>query len=244
MTRKKAIIGDIHGCIAELTRLHALLIAEGIEEFYHLGDLVDRGPDSRAVVQYCRIHGIRGVMGNHESSLLALIDRSKSSEFNPSQLSVERQGKWQLAQSLTADDIVYIRSLPKLHVLEEEKLVLVHGGLWPNRAIWEQDRSILYLQVIHPDRPGEVRWTERPGEYSLAESRALGFAPWQELYDGEEKVVYGHTVFEQPSMQGLTIGIDTGCVYGGSLTALVIPEYTFVSVAAHNAYASRSKKSY
>jgi predicted phosphodiesterase len=239
--KTRAIIGDIHGCLSELKELHEVLKAQGIEDYYHLGDMIDRGPDSPGVVRYCRVNGFRGVMGNHESSLLALIDRSKSPHFQASKLPVEKLARWDIARALSSKDIQYIRSLPKLHVFDDLKIVLVHGGLWPNRSLWEQDRSILYLQVIHPNKPGEVRWTRRPGLYTLEESRAEGFSPWQELYDGEEEVVYGHSVFAKPSFQKSTLGIDTGCVYGGYLTAYVLPDRRFVQVKAHRAYASHTK---
>ncbi len=239
MTRRKAIIGDIHGCIEELKELHAKLKALGIDEIYHLGDLVDRGPDSPGVVRFCRQNDIKGVMGNHESSLLSLIDRKKSPGFDPRTLGREKMAKWDIARALSSEDIAYIRALPKLHVLADDKLVLVHGGLWPKRNLWDQDRSILYLRVIHPDRPGEVRWLNKPGEYTLEQSRREGFAPWYELYDGSEHVLYGHTVNSKPLVHGQTVGIDTGCVYGGQLTAYVIPDKTFVHVEARRIYAKR-----
>lgn len=237
ISKSKAIIGDIHGCITELVELHRLLIQEGIEEIYHLGDLVDRGPDSPAVVRYCRENGFRGVMGNHESSLLALIDRSRSPQFHPSSLTREKQGKWDIARALSAEDIAYLRALPKLHVLEGENMVLVHGGLWPGRSLWDQDRSILYLRVINPQKPGEVRWIERPGEYTLEDSRREGYAPWHELYDGPEEVIYGHTVYDRPQDHNRTFGIDTGCVYGGYLTAFMLPKRSYLQVKAKRAYA-------
>ncbi len=237
---RRAIIGDIHGCITELRELLSLLQSEGIEEIYHLGDLVDRGPDSLAVIRLCRELGLKGVMGNHESSLLALYDRSRSPDFQSQDLPREKRNKWEIAKAMSPEDLGYIRSLPKLHLLEDENLVLVHGGLWPKRSLAEQDRSVLYLRVIHPDRPGEVRWMEKPGHYTLEESRKAGFAPWYEIYDGSESVVYGHTVVDQPRLHGRTIGIDTGCVYGGSLTAYVLPEREFRQVKAKASYARRS----
>ncbi len=237
---RRAIIGDIHGCISEFQELIKLLKDEGIEEIFHLGDLVDRGPDSLAVIRLCRELQLKGVMGNHESSLLALYDRSRNSDFQVKDLPREKRGKWEIANAMSSEDLAYIRSLPKLHVLEDEKLVLVHGGLWPKRSLGEQDRSVLYLRVIHPDRPGEVRWMEKPGHYTLEESRKEGFAPWYELYDGPEAVVYGHTVFEEPKIYKETIGIDTGCVYGGELTAFILPERSFRKVRAKKAYAKRS----
>lgn len=239
MPMRTAIIGDVHGCLAELVELCALLRADGVHRIFHLGDLVDRGPDSAGVVKYCRENRIQGIMGNHESSLLALNEKVRSHYFDPRTLTPDKQIRVKILQAMKREDIAYLKLLPKLHALDEFNTVLVHGGLWPNRSLWHQDRSILYLQVIHPDRPGDVRWTSREGSYTLAQSRAEGFAPWQELYNGNEQVVYGHSVFEEPNIHGNTIGIDTGCVYGGKLTALVLPEKKFISVKAKAAYVER-----
>lgn len=241
MHNKKAIIGDIHGCLAELKELYAELRALGVEEFYHLGDLIDRGPDSPGVVRFCRTHRFKGVMGNHESSLLAMIERSKNPQFDPRALAPDKHEKWLIAKALDSEDLAYIRALPKLHVIADENLVLVHGGLWPKRELWEQDKSILYLRVINPARPGESRWLSRPGLYTMEENRAEGFAPWEELYEGPHSVVYGHSVRDEPKVLGRTVGIDTGCVYGGALTAWVLPDKTFVQVKAHKTYALRDE---
>lgn len=237
MSSPTAIIGDIHGCIGELKELVRLLRAEGVETIYHLGDLVDRGPDSVGVVRFCREQGIRGIMGNHENSLLRMID--KMNRPGVDMKSLEGDERRTYVQKLSAEDLAYIRTLPKLHALDEYNVVLVHGGLFPGRSLYQQDVSVLFMQVIHPDRPGDIRWRNKPGKYTLEQSRAEGFAPWQELYDGDEIAVYGHTVFAEPSVLHNSIGIDTGCVFGGKLTALVLPEKRFVSIPAKKKYAER-----
>ncbi len=239
MASRIAIIGDIHGCIDELKALHEKLRSESITEIYHLGDLVDRGPDSVGVVRYCRENGITGVMGNHESSLLNVIDQMNKPDFDPSKMSAAKGERLAIAQGLSVDDIAYIRALPKLHVIDEHNLILVHAGLFPGRAIHEQDRTVLYMQMIHPDRPGDIRWTRKQGQYTNEESRAHGYASWQELYDGAERVIYGHTLYSEPNIQGLTTGIDTGCVFGGSLTAVIIPDEKIIQVKAKKKYAER-----
>lgn len=239
MDKRIAIIGDIHGCIDELQELHSNLRSEGIDTIYHLGDLIDRGPDSPAVVSFCRENEIQGVMGNHESSLLSLLEKSRSGQIRSESITQAKSDRMAILGRLNSDDLTYIKSLPKLHVLDRFQTVLVHGGMWPGRELWEQDRSILYLQVINPQRPHELRWTAKEGEYSLAQSRAEGFAPWPEFYDGPHQVVYGHTVVPEPSVIGKTVGIDTGCVYGGKLTAAILPGLNFLSVEARRAYAPR-----
>lgn len=239
MDNRIAIIGDIHGCIEELRELHAKIVAEGVDAIYHLGDLVDRGPDSPAVVQFCRKNKILGVMGNHESSLLSLLDKSRSPHFDTEAVSQAKSERMKILAKLKSDDLTYLKALPKLHLLESHQTVLVHGGLWPGRELWQQDRSILYLQVINPSRPHEIRWTSKFGEYSLEQSRAEGYAPWAELYDGPQRIIYGHTVFEEPQILGNTVGVDTGCVFGGKLTAVLLPDLRFISVKAGKAYALR-----
>lgn len=226
-----AIMGDVHGCIQELTELLDLLKPEKLEAIYHLGDLVDRGPNSGAVVSLMRNHGIFGVMGNHESKLLDLVDRKPIS-------SIEFEDKRRSAESVSEDpqNWQYLRSLPRLHFIDdvlENPLVLVHAGLWPRIPLYKQPFAVMMAQRIDPDKPGTVGWL------SDAKAEAQGMVPWWEVWDGPETIVFGHTVFERPQIFDRTIGIDTGCVFGGYLTALILPDMRFVQVKAKKRYATR-----
>ncbi len=122
---RKAFIGDIHGCIEELELLYKMLGYESIDEIHHSGDLVDRGPDSGAVVSFCREHKMPGVMGNHEDSIMTWRERVKSGSV-PKNKDKART----LSQLIDERDWQYLADLPPLIVHDDLKYVSVHAGLW------------------------------------------------------------------------------------------------------------------
>lgn len=231
MGQKIAIIGDIHGCLDELRTLLNLIDQTGVTQIFHLGDLVDRGPDAGGVVSLLRQRGIMGVRGNHESKLLDLRRR----QVSPHTIHLDQLRR---ARSLDQDPANwdYLESLPRLHVLDHflpGPLVLVHGGLWPRLPLWKQPFAVMMAQLIDPEKPGAVAWSND------ALARAHGYMPWWEVWDGEETVVFGHTVFPEVHEYGTTIGLDTGCVFGGKLSAIIMPDRIFVQVKAAWPYAVR-----
>lgn len=231
MTQRIAIIGDIHGCIDELQDLLDLLSAERLDAIYHLGDLVDRGPDSGAVVSLLRNRGIFGVMGNHEAKLLELLRK-----YRAPALQNEDRRRSAMAVSADPQNIPYLAALPRLHVIDDvldQPLILVHGGLWPVIPLWQQPVAVMMAQLIDPAKPGAVAWLRD------AKAQHQGLVPWWEVWDGAETVVYGHTVWPEPHEHRQTFGIDTGCVYGGHLTALVLPDRRFVKVRARAVYVEK-----
>ncbi len=231
-----AVIGDVHGCIDEFSTMLDRLDQEGVREIFHLGDLVDRGPDSLGVVKLCRERGLRGVMGNHEWALLRKLDSLKAGRNKDSSFDSELA----LQLSYDAASEAYLRSLPKLHVDDGFETLLVHGGLWPNLPLWKQPIAVMFAQLIHPNRPGDVRWwkIDQKG-ISEEENYQLGYRRWWEVTDEPYHVIYGHTVHDEPFVYGRTIGVDTGCVFGRALTAVIMPEKRFIKVAAKRTYVEK-----
>ncbi len=228
--KRIAIMGDVHGCIDELTELLDRLEQEHVTDIFHLGDLVDRGPDSGAVVSQLRERGIFGVMGNHESKILDQMKKLKTNRLS------EDAARTITSLSTSPKNRDYLAALPLLHVIDhilDRPVVLVHGGLWPNLPLWKQPSAVLYAQLINPRKPGDVAW------FNDAGALARGLVPWTSEWDGTELVVYGHSVYREPTQIGLTLGIDTGCVFGGSLTALILPEFQYISVPAQRQYVAR-----
>ena len=238
MTERFAVIGDVHGCSEELATLLDLLTKEGVNSIFHVGDLVDRGPDSLGVVRLCRERSLRGVMGNHEWALLRKLDLLRAGKRLDSLL------EGTLTQLLATDSAseMYLRELPLLHVDDPAETVLVHGGLWPGLALWQQPLAVLFAQLIHPERPGDIRWwkTDQDG-VSEEDNYGRGYRRWWEVADEPYHVIYGHTVHAEPFVYARTIGIDTGCVFGGALTAVILPEMRFVQVPAKRVYAARDR---
>ena len=245
--KRRAIIGDVHGCIEEFKELYARLEWQSIDEIVSVGDLVDRGPDSGACVQFAMDKKILTVMGNHEDSIIRLWD--KKVQFDPER--DPKNHKIVTLSQMNDQRMEWMRNLPKLHVYDDSGLVVVHGGLFPGYPLYAQPHNVIRAQMVHPYRrkkDGDVRWwgidaAKHKSKMTEEQNRAEGYVRWYEAYDGEEDVVYGHSVFVQPFIhqnkgKGRTIGIDTGNVFGGVLTAVIHGERSlyFVSVPPKKIY--------
>lgn len=208
-----SVVGDIHGCASALAALLPL-IEERAESFVFLGDYIDRGPDSKGVIDLLldfRRRQPRTVflMGNHELMLLDFLVGQDSSFF------LNAGGEATLASyGLTPDagpDVLRTR-LPPEHLAflnglsmlwENEHCICVHAGLEPGVHLSRQTA-------------GCCLWVRD----EFIRSRH-GF---------DKTVVFGHTPFVKPLVRRDKIGIDTGAVYGGRLTALLLPQREFISV--------------
>lgn len=238
------IIGDIHGCIDELRELFWKLRAEGIDEVYFAGDLVDKGPDSHAVIEFCRQHGITGVQGNHDRGIAG---NYRAMERN-GKILTKNPDKIRTIQSLTKQDVSYLEGLPHYMRLPGNVL-LVHAGVLPYIPVEQQAPDIVCrMQLIHALAPGKSLWFgETKDGISEAVLQGLGWRRWYQLWSGPEIVVFGHTTMREPLIYrecfGQVIGIDTGCVYGGKLTAVVFEEsgYRFDEVQAKKTYYQHRK---
>lgn len=228
MSKRIAVFGDVHGCIHELTELHKMLQWESLDEIRHCGDLVDRGPDSAAVVAFCRENNIQGVKGNHDGVIVNWIDRGQIPR-NPDKART-------ISQLTNPLDVDYLRSLPYLHVDDALNLVTVHGGLLPSVPFQDQtEMMVCRLAMINPKYPGKVRWfgLDRNG-VPEEENRKDGWVRWYEVYDHHYDVVFGHTVFQagpfvhKNENSGRCIGVDTGCNWSGQLTAVIMPDLKFI----------------
>src|SRR5580658_3345788 len=230
------IIGDVHGCYDELTELLAELgyqVAaggtgarhpEGRRVFF-VGDLVDRGPATPAVLRLAMGMVDAGnalcIPGNHETKLLRVLQGrnvtvSHGLAESLAQLSTE-------PSEFSARVATFIDGLVSHLVLDDGKLVVAHAGL---RADMQGRASgAVRSFALYGDTTGETDEFGLPVRY-----------PWAEDYRGEAMVVYGHTPVPEATWVNRTICIDTGCVFGGRLTALRYPERELVSVDAHETY--------
>lgn len=211
-------IGDVHGCADEFEELLKRLKLKSDDKVIQVGDLVNRGPDSHRVIKLAREYQVESIIGNHELRLITARGENKLSLLNQYDLVT--------LEELTKDDWNYLEAMPKLLYEAQIDTVFVHGGFLPNKSWQTQDSELITnIQVI--DKEGKA----------AKRSDAPNAAPWADSWSGSPFVVYGHTprprVFERKG----SIGIDTGCVYGGHLTAYIIEDKSLVQVRAHNAYA-------
>lgn len=211
------VVGDIHGCLDELHALIAELDVEDGDRVISVGDLVGKGPRGADVVREFRERGWEAVLGNHDHKLLAW-SRGGGRPLPPSH---QRD-----AERMRADDWRWLGALPLTLSIGRE-VIVVHGGLVPGVPIDQQrEEDLLNLRSIARDG--------RPSK------RADGGRPWASLWKGPELAVFGHDAMRGLQRWPHAIGLDTGCVYGGSLSALVLPERRIVSVRAAHGYARRS----
>ncbi|MGI5246239.1 polynucleotide kinase-phosphatase [Dactylosporangium sp. CA-139066] len=223
------IIGDVHGCLAELKTLLTRLgyvdggHPEGRTAVF-VGDLVDRGPDSPGVLRLVMSMVAAGtalcVSGNHEAKLLR--------KLRGHQVSMSHGLAETVAQLADDSDIVpdvtkFLEGLISHYVLDGGRLVVAHAGL--KEAYHGRASGRVRSFALYGDTTGETDEYGLPVRY-----------PWATEYRGRAMVVYGHTPTPDPEWVNNTICIDTGCVFGGALTALRYPSRELVSVPAEREY--------
>lgn len=210
-------VGDIHGCASEFEALLDKLALTRHDRVILLGDLVNRGPDSSGVIALARQHAARALLGNHE---LRLLNYRRTGD--PTHL---KKTDYETLKQLSAKDWDYLQRMPLTHYVPELKTVLVHGGFLPGRP-WrgQPARVVTRIQVIGPDGEPHKR------------SHFPDAPHWSEKWAGPPFVIYGHTPRPDPERLSWSLGIDTGCVQGGALTACILPGCELVQVRARETY--------
>lgn len=217
------IVGDVHGCIQELrSLLDYLKPRPGQDRLIFVGDLVNRGPDSHAVVELARQLRAESTLGNHEARLLRYRQDGDGSQLKPYDRATLEQ--------LQAADWAYLEQMVLTIQLPEYDALIVHGGFLPHIP-WQQQGADIITRIQVIDERGQP----------AKRSEAPNGTPWENRWDGPPFVIYGHTPRPQVVERRSSIGIDTGCVYGGRLTAYVLPERTLYQVSARRSYAPKGK---
>lgn len=215
-------IGDVHGCADEFEELLNALELQPEDRVVQLGDLVNRGPGSHAVLELVREYKVESIIGNHELRLLRAKEKGRKSDLKDYDRSTMKE--------LTDADWDYLDCMPKFEYGPTKDIVLVHGGFLPNQP-WQSQEVDLITNIQVIDKKGNP----------AKRSDAPDAKPWADFWHGNPFVIYGHTprpnVLERPG----SIGIDTGCVYGGHLTAYVIDDRSLVQVRARKAYANSKR---
>ncbi len=218
--RRHIFIGDVHGCFDELTALLARLEVSADDVVIAVGDLTRKGPAPDRCVELWIERRYRSVLGNNDAKMLA---RAK---HRASRLFASRSDRRILQRR---DLLEEIARWPLLIDVPEIGVLVVHGGMLPNG---DHPREAA-LELRHIRREDD-RWLmvpkglEKPGDPF-----------WSEVWDGDRIIIYGHTPREEPKVDRRAIGLDTGCVYGGKLTAAVFEkagEWRLVDVRAGRRY--------
>lgn len=212
-------IGDVHGCLDELEALLRKLDVTREDRVVLVGDLVAKGPASRAVVALARELGALAVLGNHDEAVLRY-RRAQRENLPPPKLKRDHRA---VAESLEEADWQWLEALPLYLRFPEHNVAVVHAGVVPGTPLEEQARdTLLTVRTLRPDGTASPRLDEGP--------------LWASAYHGPEHIVFGHNAITGLQQTPFATGLDTGCVYGGELTAWVLPERRLVSVPAKRVY--------
>ncbi|MEM1008673.1 MAG: polynucleotide kinase-phosphatase, partial [Myxococcota bacterium] len=232
------IIGDIHGCSEELHQLleqlgYVCQDQEGHGTFAHpnhrkavfVGDLVDRGPDTpgvlKTVMRMVEAQTALCVPGNHDIKLLKKLQGKRVQMRHGLAESWAQMAQEDASFALIVKD--FLQSLVSHVVLDQGRLVVAHAGM--REDLQGRASGAVRQFALYGETTGETDEWGLPIRYQ-----------WAAEYRGRAMVVYGHTPVASPEWLNNTVCIDTGCVFGGKLTALRYPERETVQVDAQREY--------
>jgi hypothetical protein len=199
---RTVIVGDVHGCTGELEELlEQVRFVAGKDRLVFVGDLVVRGPDPHGTLAVARRLKALSVRGNHEEKLLGWRRRHKPLGPDHERVAhVLSEGEWRM-----------LEEMPLWLDLPEHKLRIVHAGVVPGVPI-ERVPADALLKMRTLD--GRGRWSDEADAGEL----------WGGSYQGPPHIVFGHYARPEPQLHPWATGLDTACVYGGRLTAMVLDE--------------------
>jgi serine/threonine protein phosphatase 1 len=218
---KTVVIGDIQGCYQELEEL---LDRVGPDQIVAVGDLVDRGPDSAAVLDFFKTSSnARSVMGNHEWKHI----HSYHSKVAGSQ--AVQAARKQIGEKSYSRAIHFMEKLPPF--LDLGDALVAHAFWEPGVPLRKQRRDVL-IGIAS-------------GESHIHE---ICKQPWWELYDGAKPLIVGHHDYSKKGIpliyKDRVYCIDTGCCYGNALTGLVLPDFRIFSIRARKDYWGKFRQKY
>lgn len=209
---RSIIVGDVHGCVRELEALlKEIRLDASKDRLLFIGDLINKGPFSKEAFRLFQSLPAISILGNHEYGLMKQVRGELAAK--PSLPRIRE------AFGSDFDDLITsLDSWPRL--IRLPGVLLVHGGVIPHETPEESDLfSLLNIRTWPDPETGKER-------------------PWFDLYHGSDLVVFGHWAALKGLWRDRVIGLDTGCVYGGKLSALILPERRLVQVSAKRTYVS------
>jgi diadenosine tetraphosphatase ApaH/serine/threonine PP2A family protein phosphatase len=208
------VVGDVHGCFEELKSLllKASFNAEN-DRLIFLGDIINKGPQSTAVIEFIKENQFECIRGNHEQGFLDAVNGHRSLTGGFKKLASE------LGHRLE-EVVQWMEGFPLY--IEEKDFIAVHAGLAPRVALENQSSEILTRIRTWDGEGKDLNNSEHPA--------------WFELYKNKKLVIFGHWASKGLVERENCIGLDTGCVWGGKLSALILPQREVVSVEAFDTY--------
>jgi hypothetical protein len=219
------IIGDVHGCLNELNDL-LVSVKYNSEHMtvIMVGDLVNKGPLSSETVKFVYENGFYCVLGNHDLSAIKELKAWRSNQ--------PIREKYSYVSRLSKEEGDWLLSLPFTITLPDHNAIVVHAGLIPNIPLPQQTEfTMTKMRNIKKDKAGVLEGEEHgDGEH------------WVKLWTSGPHVYYGHDAKRRLQLHDRATGLDTGSVYGGNLTGILLPSRQLVSVPAREVYEDKSKE--
>ena len=215
-------VGDIQGCGGALERL--LKAARFNPDRHHLlpvGDTVNRGAQNVRTLKLLRAFGAEPILGNHVMALLSALEADKTP-------------KWLSKQTISQDLLKHRHCDRYLDWIGSWPVwvwghgwLAVHAGLHPQLALEETDP--IYLMTV---RLCDEAGRKPPGWDAGSTDYPKGYKPWHHYYRGNELVIYGHWARQGLTVKKRSVGLDSGCVYGGGLSGMWFPSREIVQVSS------------
>lgn len=229
------VIGDTHGCITELKELWSLVKPTYKDIVISLGDTVDRGPNSGAVVSWFMENQAVLVLGNHEKRLLKWKQgEERNLKPNPTfvnQIHIDSINSIN-GHKNSKELWTYLKNAIPRYTFEVAGRTYdcIHAGYEPLKGRRTKFSSMQHIRNVDKDTLKPTRNMHVKRGQSIL---------WAKAWKGPEIVLFGHEAFRNVKVFDYAIGLDTGCAYGGKLTAFVVDDkgnQEFYSVDSHRNY--------
>ena len=207
------VIGDVHGCCDELV---SLLETAGVKDNPNVlvilvGDLINKGPKNKEVLDLVKEIGALTVRGNHDQKSLFTLAKLREDKTYP----IQDKYKWLL--ELDDKDFDFLYQLPYTISIPSLNAIIVHAGLVPGVPLVEQnpwDMMKMRNVISGTNACGMV-------SYEAVEKHKVGVS-WSEAWTGPEHVYYGHDAKRGLTLAPFATGLDSGCVYGKELSGVFL----------------------
>lgn len=225
---KLIIYGDVHGCYDEFISLRNQINPQKYDIEVCVGDIVTKGKNSIKILNFIIENNIKSVLGNHEDKLLRYLDHQTRNLINPIQLNSDEQ---HIINTISPSQINFLSKLPIF--LRFGDIVILHGGIL-------NSMNLDNLSKHERNQILRIRYLDKSGTPVIFGKETEDSVFWSDVYNGRNGfIVYGHQHFNVPNINKHSIGIDTGCVYGNKLSALVFQNLAEPLIYKIYSYASQ-----
>ncbi len=228
MNNKLIIYGDIHGCYNEFMSLRKKINPDKNDIEVCVGDVITKGKNSVKLLKYIQKHNIKSILGNHEDKLVRYLEHEKSEKKNPILLDDDERS---IIEKLDDEDIKYLKDMPLF--LQFKNIIVLHGGI-------QNHHNLNNLTKKEKSKILRMRYLDSEHNFITYGKEDKNSIFWADIYDGNQGfIIYGHQWFKEVKKNNHTLGIDTGCVYGNKLSAVVFEEmnkdnFTIYEEQCHN----------